>query len=72
MHFVLINLLIRIKIFNFNTFNDKYNIIFMKEATPISSPNASTRSSPSPENDSLVFNFLSPNQQLATRKKVLN
>ena len=44
----------------------------MKEATPISSPNASTRSSPSPENNSPVINLLSPTQQLATQKKVLN
>lgn len=44
----------------------------MKEATSISSPNASTRSSPSPENDSPVFNLLSPSQQLATQKKVLD
>ena len=44
----------------------------MKDATPISSPNASTRSSPCPESDSPVFNLLSPTQQLATQKKVLN
>ena len=36
----------------------------MKEVTPISSPNASTRSSPSPEHDSPVINLLSLTQQL--------